>query len=91
MLKYPKSVNDSRVFSQVFTWIGMNPKSVVAGLLLFSPLIDRRLKTKAASELELPVYEKLLKGSKPKMPLDTITQVILRPHIANDIERLFFP
>ena len=92
MLKYMRDVNYSKVFSQVFTWIGKNPrKSVAVGLLLFSPLIDRRLKIKAASELELPVYEKLLKGSKPKVPLDTITQVIPRPHIANDIERLFFP
>ena len=69
-----------KLFKSIFKSIYMDwdksKKSVVAGTLLFLPLIDCYLKTKAAKELELPVYKKLLKGSKSKVPLDPITQVI---------------
>ena len=66
------------------------------GMCLASPMVDLFLKEKAAKELERPVYEKLVRGSRPKIPAvykGAECQGISRPDVAGDLEiqSLFFP
>lgn len=67
MLEYLRSIK----YYGVFKWVGVNPKkSVFTGVLLGLSLIDHCLKKKGKTELQSPVYVKLLKGSNLPVPLN---------------------
>ena len=85
----------SQTVPTIGNWIKNNPvKSMWLGGFLGSPLIDRYLKRKATRQLQEPVYQKLMKGSKPLMPRQDDTdnaEIIPRPEIMKDLEDLFLP
>lgn len=76
-------------------WIGANPrKSASIGFLMGLPVMDFYLKRKAKQELESSIYEKLVKGTKPVVPLDQklpqrVPQVFR--HETNSIKDLMIP
>lgn len=87
ILKNLKTVD----FKKIPKWIGENPiKSTYIGLFLGSPIIDRYLKSEATKALTLPVYNKVVEGSKPDFSLNPAT-LIPRPDVLADVITLFFP
>ena len=89
----------SKLLENVYQWMKARPFKSTAigmflGMCLASPMVDLFLKEKAVKELKRPVYEKLVRGSRPKIPAiykGAKYQGISRPDVAGQIQSLFFP
>jgi len=80
---------------KMLKWLLANPfKSIGAACIVGSTLFDIYLRPKAEKELLLPVYQKLISGSKSSMPFpncNTTAVILPRPQVSEDIARMFLP
>ena len=62
------------------------------GAFLGSPAIDYYLKIETSKQLKEPVYNKLVKGSSPTMPVQRDSlEIIPRPQVMREIKEMFLP
>ena len=76
--------------ANMLNWVLSNPiKSSCAFGIVGSPFIDSYLRRRAKRELQFPVYQRLLSGSKPD--LQHSTKAIPRPQVEKDMTTKFLP
>lgn len=78
---------DSRL--DMLKWLVKNPFKSLAIFAIGSPVLNWYLKRKVQKELQVPVYQKLVSGSRPLLLTSHSGTVIPRPQVEEDIRKSF--